>query len=376
MSKGESGHPAGPRGRARPIYAGVISALFALAMTIGTLMLVSAIIQQASRFDIARLVLMFQGTAEPSAMPVQVDLMDMFEVRRAETPMPSEDVDGCRAELTRWFGREMPIDSRDDIKPIARAVCSGEGRAVVGLQASNAMAMMTVTRNGAGAPTVAGLLVRMGRFDILGILRRNPLIYLLVAAVTLSAGGFAYYLRLQPYHLYVDATARATTDGLSGVLRREEFLAGLERKMSEIAADGGLASVLALDLDHFKAVNDKFGHAAGDEVIHVCGEIIGSTVRGGDLVGRVGGEEFMVLLPNLPKFVAAEVADRLRKKMAAHAFDFDGQRIFVTVSIGVASVMPRDTSAAVMSRADYRLYMAKNGGRNCVVWEDDDNHDF
>jgi len=128
--------------------------------------------------------------------------------------------------------------------------------------------------------------------------------------------------------------------------------------------------VLLLDIDFFKSVNDTHGHDAGDDVLREFSRRIRRTVRSLDLVCRLGGEEFVVVMPDTDGTVAEKVAERIRAEIAQSPFAIgpDGKMIEVTVSVGVSSVLKGvDTVGALMKRADLALYEAKSGGRNRVV---------
>jgi diguanylate cyclase (GGDEF)-like protein len=160
------------------------------------------------------------------------------------------------------------------------------------------------------------------------------------------------------------AAARAAdTDPLTGLLNRRGFQSGYE----ELPPRGRIA-LLAIDLDHFKKINDSHGHAAGDTVLKKVAVIIREELRGGDLGGRMGGEELALLLPAAEPAGARRVAERLRSRLAAERFDAPAGSFQVTMSIGlVATSGPRPILAALLERADKALYRAKAEGRNRVV---------
>lgn len=163
--------------------------------------------------------------------------------------------------------------------------------------------------------------------------------------------------------------ALAATDALTGLPNRRSFMASLHAAIEDRAARGAITGVLLmLDIDHFKKVNDTFGHAAGDKVLCQAAEILRHSLRQDDLAGRLGGEEFAVLLRGVKLDEGAALADRLRAKLASTPVLTDESSIRITVSIGVTSL--RDTDADQLLReADQALYAAKSGGRNRVcVW--------
>jgi diguanylate cyclase (GGDEF)-like protein len=155
----------------------------------------------------------------------------------------------------------------------------------------------------------------------------------------------------------------ATTDGLTGVANRAAFDQALAAEIGRAARQRADVSLLLLDIDHFKALNDRHGHQVGDEVLRLVGATLAAASREFDTAARYGGEEFAVLLPATSREEAAEVADRLRTAIADMPSGLD-----VTVSAGVAT-FPLDAPGAdgLVAAADHALYSAKRGGRNRVV---------
>ncbi|MCH8997887.1 MAG: PleD family two-component system response regulator [Proteobacteria bacterium] len=170
----------------------------------------------------------------------------------------------------------------------------------------------------------------------------------------------------------------AYTDALTGIYNRRYMNAHLDRKIMEISDTQKPVSVLIFDIDHFKRVNDTYGHAAGDDVLKMVAERVGDGIRDFDLLARYGGEEFVVIMPNTPAGLAAMVAERLRQGLAAQPFEIAGsdRALPITASLGVATTTdPMETAQNLLGRADVALYAAKNAGRNRVrsadVAEDD-----
>jgi len=160
----------------------------------------------------------------------------------------------------------------------------------------------------------------------------------------------------------------ATIDGLTGALNRTELLASGRREMEARAGTRQMMAVLMIDVDHFKAINDRFGHAGGDLALQQLVATLRDGVRETDLVGRMGGEEFAVLLPDTSSKTAEAVAERLRSRVAEAEIAFGDQVITMTISIGLAIQRETDRSVEhVLARADEALYSAKRGGRNRVV---------
>lgn len=160
----------------------------------------------------------------------------------------------------------------------------------------------------------------------------------------------------------------AATDPLTGLNNRRHFMARSRAEVSKAARTDAPIAVLALDVDHFKRINDRFGHAAGDEVLRAIAQNVSAQLRPTDHIGRWGGEEFMVLLPATSTAQAHNIAERIRLGVEALRVESGGTEIGVTLSIGVAEY-PTDGSGldAVFNRADERLYDAKHAGRNRVV---------
>ena len=163
----------------------------------------------------------------------------------------------------------------------------------------------------------------------------------------------------------------ATTDSLSGLNNRAEFMSLAQRQFTSAKKNNEELSLLIMDLDHFKAVNDTFGHGAGDEIIREMGRIIKSSFRKTDIAGRIGGEEFAVVLQNASLKDAKRIAEQFRETVAKRKVVYEEREIGFTVSIGVAAI--RSGTGGInhvtdmIKIADDALYKAKAKGRNCVV---------
>jgi diguanylate cyclase (GGDEF)-like protein/PAS domain S-box-containing protein len=160
--------------------------------------------------------------------------------------------------------------------------------------------------------------------------------------------------------------AQARTDALTGLPNRREFNERLQRALQRARRSGLAVAVFALDLDHFKAINDTHGHAVGDEALRAFARRIRGPLRQSDHLARLGGEEFIVLLPGAPVSNALEIAERLRASVAEAPL-VDVPRVAVTVSIGVAAFRPGDRGTDLLARADTAAYAAKRSGRDRVV---------
>jgi two-component system cell cycle response regulator len=161
----------------------------------------------------------------------------------------------------------------------------------------------------------------------------------------------------------------AITDALTGLYNRRYMETHIGTLVDQALSRGKPLSVLVLDIDYFKSINDTHGHDAGDDVLQDFAIRIRKSIRGIDLACRYGGEEFVVVMPETDMAVATMVAERLRRRIASEPFAIQkgARTIEVTISIGIAALGPDDNAAAVIKRADRALYRAKRDGRNRVV---------
>jgi diguanylate cyclase (GGDEF)-like protein len=186
---------------------------------------------------------------------------------------------------------------------------------------------------------------------------------MLVRTIARELGG-----ALRMATLVEESRWMATTDALTGLLNRRAFLDSTNREVARARRYNDKLSVVLLDVDHFKHINDRRGHAAGDVVLGAVGKLLGGTVRTCDIVARWGGEEFVIVLPSTPLDGAEQVAERIREQLEnAKIHDGSGELIPVTASFGVAAYTGTETLEQVIDRADRAMYLAKSGGRNRVV---------
>ena len=162
----------------------------------------------------------------------------------------------------------------------------------------------------------------------------------------------------------------AVTDALTGLHNRRYMTGQLQALVGRAAQGGAQVAVLVLDIDHFKSVNDSFGHDAGDEVLVEFAVRLATNVRAVDLPCRMGGEEFVVVMPGASLEDAGRVAERIRRDVASAPFRVMGgkEQITITISIGVAATTgDGDTPEGLLKRADEGVYEAKAAGRNRVI---------
>lgn len=161
----------------------------------------------------------------------------------------------------------------------------------------------------------------------------------------------------------------ATTDAVTGLYNRHYLTSHMETRLQAAQSSGKPLSVLMMDIDHFKAVNDTYGHAVGDLVLKEFANRVAKNIRGVDLAARYGGEEFVVMMPETPTDWAYMIGDRLRQEVCENLFEvgLSSGPINVTVSIGVATSEEGQSPSQLLEEADKALYAAKSGGRNKVV---------
>jgi diguanylate cyclase (GGDEF)-like protein len=183
----------------------------------------------------------------------------------------------------------------------------------------------------------------------------------------LAMAGALLAISLRNAQLFHEVRENSLRDGLTGCVNRTHALAVIDMELRRARRTRLPVSLIMLDIDHFKLVNDRYGHLCGDAVLAAVGARMREVLRGSDLKCRYGGEEFLVLLPETPIEGAKRVADTLCRELAAMAIAWKGETIPLTASLGVAVAHPAEVDTpALIGRADAALYRAKNQGRNCV----------
>lgn len=170
--------------------------------------------------------------------------------------------------------------------------------------------------------------------------------------------------------LYRHALTAALTDPLTGVNNRTAMNSALVRETELARRHGNALSLITADIDHFKQVNDTYGHLAGDYVLKAVAEALTDCTRRTDILFRSGGEEFLILLSNTGKQGALLLAERIRSTIESCELVYGDHRIAVTASLGVACFSKGDNSEGLFEKADSALYAAKSAGRNCVRFTD------
>jgi diguanylate cyclase (GGDEF)-like protein len=154
------------------------------------------------------------------------------------------------------------------------------------------------------------------------------------------------------------------TDALTGLANRRQCLALVESELARHRRNGRPAVLVILDIDHFKSINDRFGHATGDEVLKAVAAALKGSLRNIDMVFRYGGEEFLVLLSNTSREAAQIIGERLRLAVLGLQYLEEGRALEISISLGCATLLPGESSESLQRRADNALYVSKREGRN------------
>ncbi|MGH9475666.1 MAG: GGDEF domain-containing protein [Terriglobales bacterium] len=198
-----------------------------------------------------------------------------------------------------------------------------------------------------------------------GALRLDGAVLYLVFSASMAFG----FVWLMTARLRNQLEEQARTDALTGVLNRRALEAGAQRELSGCQRRQAPLAVLAIDLDHFKFLNDAYGHGAGDAALAAAAKLLSQCLRSSDLLARFGGEEFVAVLPDRDGVRASLIAERLRSRLEELRVDYEGQALALTASFGIAVAGSGDTWSGILRRADRALYAAKRAGRNCIRGE-------
>ena len=218
-------------------------------------------------------------------------------------------------------------------------------------------------------------LVRDRRIDAAGVevrTRRDSCFYSLLNARTLVSGGETLVMLTltdvtEQKRVEDQLRALATTDTVTGALTRRHFFDLAELEWARSARHRHPLCVALIDVDHFKTVNDRYGHSMGDEALRLVAETVRGKLRRHDLLGRYGGDELALLFPETPLEGARQVSDRIRRAVADIRLTHETAPVKLTISAGVVSRRADELLTAACERADAALYEAKDSGRDCVV---------
>lgn len=272
----------------------------------------------------------------------------------------------------RWIAmlRREPLRLAVHTNPAAREAAQREAREALGLSPDVPTVLIedddAVADSEGPAPLIEPITFAdhdIGRFVLAPRAPEHKKDPALVNTIARELGG-----ALRMATLVEESRSLATTDALTGLLNRRAFLETTGRELARTKRYSDQLVVILLDVDHFKVINDRRGHAAGDAVLSALGRLLHSTLRTCDIVARWGGEEFVLLLPSTSLDGGEQAAERLRERLAASVIkDSSGESIPVTASFGVAAYRNGETLEQVVDRADRAMYLAKSGGRNRVV---------
>lgn len=217
---------------------------------------------------------------------------------------------------------------------------------------------------GSGAPLGWAIIQMMRGIDISSDISNNLILYLyMLFGTILVFSAFGFYVGRQEGLMQ----QRSLRDSLTGLYNLRHFRDRLDAEITEARRQGTPLSIIFFDLDHFKRVNDTYGHAAGDIVLVAIAQNVSNVLRRNELLARVGGEEFAVLLPHTSLDQATRLADRLLEVINHLSVPISkGTSIQVTMSLGVTDLAPEEEAKAFVERADDAMYEAKNLGRNQV----------
>ncbi len=244
------------------------------------------------------------------------------------------------------IGRSSRCDIRVDQESVSRkhATLAREGPAVVLRDLDSTNGTLVNDERIAARPLQNGDLIKIGRTIFKFIVGGNI------------------------EQLYHEEIYRLTTiDGLTQAFNRRYFVEQLEREMGRCRRYGRKLAVGIFDVDNFKAVNDAYGHLAGDRILADLSRLVIGQIRREDTLARLGGDEFALAFPELSVTQAVQVGEKLRKGVAKHAFEFEGERIPVSISVGLVEYRGKAADATeLLDQADQKLYEAKRRGRNRV----------
>lgn len=192
-----------------------------------------------------------------------------------------------------------------------------------------------------------------------------PTSQLVIVSVSLAMGLLALVQIDKQKKQIVSHMSESHTDPLTGLANRRAFDGELSRRMAQYHRQGTPLSLLIIDIDHFKSVNDTYGHQTGDAILKGLAEVLTETARQMDVVARIGGDEFAVILSGCDVAEASTSAERRRNAIANRTITYDGVDHHVTASVGLAGALPDDVPLSLIKRTDAALYAAKEAGRNC-----------
>jgi len=314
--------------------------------------------------------------AKPVDVPLLVDVLDQLTARRAPTPerILIVDDDRIQGNLNALHLRKAGMEVEVVVDPLATI------EALIDFQPE--LVLLDMYMPICTGMELAAVIRQMEAFVSL------PIVYLSAETdrdkqlAAVGQGGDDFLVKpIKPDHLIAAVVSRTERyrklrsvmmrDGLTGLLNHSTITDRLESEFSRARRQNSPVSAVMIDIDHFKRINDTYGHPVGDRVIKSLARLLTQRLRRADIVGRYGGEEFMVVLPDTTPENAAALIDKLRLAFSKLIQRAAGQQEFTaTISAGIASSSAVSDGAALKEEADQALYQAKRGGRNRVVAQD------
>ena len=240
-----------------------------------------------------------------------------------------------------------------------------ESRETLERVAARAVGDSAAQTDAVGGDICFPLVAAGGPIGVIGIAAEPPLTE--TQKTVMSAAAALLAASVKNADLFLQVHENSVRDGLTACFNRRHFLEVIDAELRRARRSHGVFSVVMFDLDHFKDINDRFGHLCGDAVLAMVGQRMKAVLRGSDIKCRYGGEEFLVLLPDTPIAGAHRVAETLRRDLEEHPVHWNDQTVVITASFGLTEIVPgEDDVAAIIGRADAGLYQAKQDGRNCI----------
>ncbi|MCB2078736.1 MAG: diguanylate cyclase [Novosphingobium sp.] len=295
---------------------------------------------------------------------VSVDRLDQLAVNDADRTREIAALRERTANYLEAIGNIVALEGSGRHQAAIAEIRKGDTRATINDITSRLDAIEESQRTRLSAASARLVAMRSSQLRFIWLTTAAGVSLLVFASLVIVALRRAFAREAA----YRDELRRlANTDALTGVANRRELNAALERAISAARRNGEQLAFAIFDIDHFKRVNDGFGHPAGDEVIRQTAARALVSMRGCDVVGRLGGEEFAIVLPGAGLSEAYAVCERLRQSVLEWPVELeDGRSVTVTISTGVAGLLPGDTAELLTARADQALYEAKHAGRDQV----------
>jgi diguanylate cyclase (GGDEF)-like protein len=213
-----------------------------------------------------------------------------------------------------------------------------------------------------------GVLVLFHRNEAVSLLQNSAFLIAFICTIIVASLGFNMTcIGLVISRMLSQVKKLSIEDPLTQTFNRRHINEVAQNAINKMYKEGQHFSIIMLDIDHFKKVNDTYGHAAGDQALVVCANVLRRSARGTDFVGRLGGEEFCVILPETSLDAAKVIAERLRQTLEQEIVMWEGHQIPITASFGVSSLTKKDEWSSLLNRADIAMYQAKKSGRNQIA---------